>query len=397
MMVPGKRGKSGMCDPSFSDSLVNEWRILQSFDFPFFCFHSFSNGSCRTLIAGGIHQNSELKTDRNPGKDFIFGVAQKHQPCSAMNVSEHLQHLYLEEHVSQPTKSNPGRSDGKLLAILGLPSEVLQLILYYMDPQTFSISLVACKAFWNAGRSKSVLLRHLSRMPGLRDGLEDLETNDLFLIFRHRAAVGLLSAGLSANVTLHRATKGSSLLRAVTSHICGDYLASIDKCGRILVYHLFQDDVVLNSVLLPNDPRFYLTDHDLKHIAFSTSGDLIALYMQKASVRYHLDSALPSDEADSEDSASIFTLFTFKRKLTALRRSRTTSWSQSMKILECHEADQPVGLAMDSAGTVCIAIKDPAWSVHGGIHLMMYGCDRHNTGRAPSGKSIVWLLAILYC
>ncbi len=171
-----------------------------------------------------------------------------------MDVSKDLQHLCFTEHALRHTKSNSGRSKCEVFDILGLPSEILQLVLCHMDGQTFSIALLTCKAFWNAGRSKSVLLRHLGRMQGLREELDCLGTNDLFMIFRHRAAVGLLSAGVTADVTLHRASKGPSLLRAVTSHANGDSLASVDECGIILVYHLFQDGVVLDSTLLPRDP-----------------------------------------------------------------------------------------------------------------------------------------------
>lgn len=295
--------------------------------------------------------------------------------------------MCFAEHALQHTESNSGRLKCKVSDILGLPSEILQLILYHMDAQTFSIALLTCKAFWNAGRSKSVLLRHLGRMQGLREELESLGTNDLFLIFRHRAAVGLLSASVSADVTLHRVIKGASLLRAVTSHACGDYLASVDECGRILVYHLFQDGVVLDSTLLPRHPDFHHTLYDLTYIAFSASGDVMALYKQTAFYRHLGHRSHSPDGADLEGPKPLFTLFTFKRKLTALRRSSTTSWSQSMKILECHQDDQPVGLAMASDGTICVALKDPAWSEHGGIHLMMYGSDGHSQGRVDSGKS----------
>ena len=81
--------------------------------------------------------------------------------------------------------------------LLGLPAEILQHVLYHMDTGAFFIILLSCKIIFGAAHSKSVLLHHLSRMPGLRLGLQDQGSLELLGIFRKRAARGFYGAGVS--------------------------------------------------------------------------------------------------------------------------------------------------------------------------------------------------------
>lgn len=81
--------------------------------------------------------------------------------------------------------------------LLSLPAEVLQLVLFHADTGALFTSLLSCKTVFNAAQAKHVVLQHLNRMPGLRLGLQDLDTKLLFDTFRRRAAKGLYGAGVS--------------------------------------------------------------------------------------------------------------------------------------------------------------------------------------------------------
>lgn len=81
--------------------------------------------------------------------------------------------------------------------LLSLPAEVLQLVLFHADTGALLTSLTSCKTVFDAAQAKHVLLQHLNRMPGLRLGLNDLDTSTLFDIFRQRAAKGIYAAGVS--------------------------------------------------------------------------------------------------------------------------------------------------------------------------------------------------------
>ena len=82
--------------------------------------------------------------------------------------------------------------------LLGLPAEILQHVLFHMDTGAFFIILLSCKIVFGAAHSKHVLLHHLSRMPGLRLGLQDQDSLALLGIFRKRAARGFYGAGVSS-------------------------------------------------------------------------------------------------------------------------------------------------------------------------------------------------------
>lgn len=81
--------------------------------------------------------------------------------------------------------------------LLSLPAEVLQLVFFHADTGALFTSLLSCKTVFDAAQAKHVVLQHLNRMPGLRLGLQDLDTKLLFDTFRRRAAKGLYGAGVS--------------------------------------------------------------------------------------------------------------------------------------------------------------------------------------------------------
>ncbi|KAL9002574.1 MAG: hypothetical protein Q9188_004503 [Gyalolechia gomerana] len=273
-----------------------------------------------------------------------------------------------EPHAAQPMAFSSTTFARRVSNILGLPGEVLQAICYYMDVHTFAVALLTCKAFWSAGQSKSVLLRHLGTIPGWRKELKSLTTHELFSLFRFRASTDLHSAGVFADITIHKLIGGSSLAKAVISRSHGDYLATVGRSGMILVYRLFQDGVELESRLRPRDSCFDLDGHYLINIAFATSGDIAALYKPET----------------TESASSYLSLFTFQRKLTGLRKDDARTWYQERRDLEYMWGSQPTGLSVAADGTTCIAWTNPAWK--GSTKFMVYVRDGHRTYGFDSGK-----------
>lgn len=96
--------------------------------------------------------------------------------------------------------------------LLGLPAEILQHVLFHMDTGAFFIILLSCKIINGAAHAKHVLLHHLNRMPGLRLGLNDIDTSALFDLFRKRAARSLMGAGVSRFVIVYLRAKVARFL-----------------------------------------------------------------------------------------------------------------------------------------------------------------------------------------
>lgn len=274
-----------------------------------------------------------------------------------------------QEHVSnQPTSFSSTISAKRVYNILRLPGEVLQNICYHMDAQTFAVALITCKIFRNTGQSKPVFLRHHGTVSGWRKELKDLTTDELFSLFNMRISAGLHSAGVFADITIHKLIGASSLAKAVISRSHGDYLATVGRSGVILVYRLFQDGVELESRLWPKDSSFDLNSHDPIKLAFSTSGDIAALYMPEI----------------TDIIGSYLSLFTFQRKLTGLRRDEIRAWNQERRDLQYQWNSQPTGLSVAADGTICVAWTNPAWK--GSAKFMLYLRDGHKVYGFDSGK-----------
>ena len=283
-------------------------------------------------------------------------------------------------HGARSVVVNPARYTGSTLSILELPHEVLQTICYHLDVHTFSVFPLSCKAFRSAAQSRSVLLRQLSKTIGWRKELRNLSTDELYDLFRLRASIDLLNAGALADVTIHQTTDGSSLAKAAVCHVGGDYLASVDRSGTILIYQLFQNGVELESRVRPDDFTFNVNIHDLVSLTFSTSGAIAALYKQKADT---ITEPLKPGTHDTEEHTSV-TLFSFHRKLRALRKNERPKWCQERRDLACGWDDEPSGLSMAANGIVCIAWKNTAWS--GFSKLMLYHRDGHSKYGVDSGR-----------
>lgn len=81
-----------------------------------------------------------------------------------------------------------------------LPPEILQAIFLRVTTPSFLQLCQTCWTFFNiASSSRRVLLHHLLRMPGIKLGLEDVPTNQLFLLLRRRAARYLFGINFHAD------------------------------------------------------------------------------------------------------------------------------------------------------------------------------------------------------
>lgn len=90
--------------------------------------------------------------------------------------------------------------------LLSLPTELLQYILLGMDTATYFTSLLSCKTVFEAAQSRRVVLHHLNRLPGLRLGLETLDSLNLFESLRKRCAKSMVAAGVLADITRYAPT-----------------------------------------------------------------------------------------------------------------------------------------------------------------------------------------------
>lgn len=102
-------------------------------------------------------------------------------------------------------------------ALLKLPTEVFQTITWHMDVGTYFSSLLTCKQFYEAAKSRHSIFRQLNRIPGLKLGLSDLSTPDLLLQLRRRASESGCAALVLANVTIYAQQPGKVLSNAVLS------------------------------------------------------------------------------------------------------------------------------------------------------------------------------------
>lgn len=99
--------------------------------------------------------------------------------------------------------------------LLDLPAEILQLIFWHMEPETFYTSIFTCKQFARAAKIKRTIFRHLENLPGERGGLEDCSTTNLMKIFRERAADYLCGAGVFANINSFAITRHDQQLESM--------------------------------------------------------------------------------------------------------------------------------------------------------------------------------------
>ena len=239
------------------------------------------------------------------------------------------------------------------LLLLHLPAEILQTIAWHMDPGTFFISLLTCKTMYDAAKYRRNLLRHLHSIPGLRLGLEDLTTADLFLRFRKRAAASLCGAGVLADITRYAPAETiNSISKAVFSSGTPAQLATVHESVFVKVYELTVDHVRLKAELrIQSREDTGVHEIEVLKIAFSSTRDLAVLYKHKRAPM----EVSPFVEEESTRTKCTLRLVTFHYCSSGMRghfystdEQETTDISQDVEF-------EPAGLALASNGNFCIS------------------------------------------
>jgi hypothetical protein len=108
------------------------------------------------------------------------------------------------------------------MILTDLPAELLVLICKRMTPSTFAIAVTACSTFWSiALKNRKLLLMHLWRIPGSKQGFEDLTNAELLRLCRRRAAENLLGVEVLLDRNIYRFDPiATSAIDAAKSAIC---------------------------------------------------------------------------------------------------------------------------------------------------------------------------------
>lgn len=248
--------------------------------------------------------------------------------------------------------------------LLDLPLEVLQTILWHMDPGTLFISLFTCREIFDAAKAKNVLLHQIGSFPGLRLGLvENLHTPDLLRSFRLRAADSLLGVGVLADVA--RYAPGSNHINVrhcvLSPGALGTpaQLASVYQHHPVVnIYELTADHIRLKAELrteLSRSDRGGSCNVEVLKVAFSTNRDVAVLY------RYTLlsDTASPFVDEAAAKAKRTLKLVTFHHCHAATKGWFYTSNVQDTRDISYRQGSYPVGLALAINGNACIAWKSP--------------------------------------
>ena len=170
--------------------------------------------------------------------------------------------------------------------LLSLPAEVLQYVLFHTDAATYFTSLLSCRTVFEAAQPRRVVLRHLNRLPGLRLGLENLDSFRLFQLFRRRAAKSLCAAGVLANITRYAPSDDlTNISRTVFSPGKPALMATAHNHGEVQIYELSEKYVRLKAELRTEtnfDDEFHRDYHmEIVKLAFSHDKDLAVLCRMK--------------------------------------------------------------------------------------------------------------------
>ena len=241
------------------------------------------------------------------------------------------------------------------LNLLELPSEILHLTMCHMDPATFYVSLLTCKAIFALGRSRLTLLHHLRGMPGESLGLEELSLDELFLCFRTRAAQHLCASNILANLCEYN-TPGSALSMVSPAFSRGPpaLLAAAYDTSTVTIYELAKQDVRLKAELYPMGRGMDSTearDLEVLKIAFSSSLDVAVLYDLVEQGRGISPLVLKADPTPQ----CVLRLVVFHRLYTQQKGYFYSSSCQDIRDIPYSKGQKPVSLAMAEDGKVCIS------------------------------------------
>jgi hypothetical protein len=162
--------------------------------------------------------------------------------------------------------------------LIQLPPEVIQNILWHMDPGTLLVSLFVCKRLYNIANSKHVLLHQLYSMPGLTIGLEDLSTSDTLAQYKLRAVRNLCGSDVLAQLTRYSAGRDKINVRQCV--FCpGRVAIAYQHRSVIKLYDFRGDRTSKGGSATPSVPgRGTGLSHRASKIAFSQDRDVVGLY-----------------------------------------------------------------------------------------------------------------------
>lgn len=245
-------------------------------------------------------------------------------------------------------------------ALLRLPNELLQIIAKHMDAGTFFASLLTSKRFLEVALSRSLLLHHLNRIPGLSLGLRDLPASALLFLFRKRAAQSGCAAGALANVTMYAHQPGMSNATFIPSDPSQPgnvaQLVTIQWDGMLHIYDLAENSVRRRFELhIRPEGDCSNTRFEVLKVSFSSSSrDVAVLYRQ----REPSQSASPNPKRiASAREPELYRLVTFYRCFAKNLGYFYDSFLQETRDIQEPEDQIPVGLALASNGNACIAWK----------------------------------------
>ena len=241
--------------------------------------------------------------------------------------------------------------------LLDLPPEVIQTILWQMDPGTLLVCLSVCKRLFNIANSKHVLLRHLRSLPGITLGLEHLSTYDAFLLYRQRAVHNLSGAGVLAQLT--RYTTGQDTINVRQCIFCPGspvLLATVHRHQSIIrVFSLTAEGVSLRARLQPSLHQGDTEDGDtvLLKVAFSRVQSVAGLYKYTPNV----GNGGPFVADAIARSKTTLKLVLFYSTLTLTDGTPQNPWCRPSETSDIVlDGDfEPAALAVANDGTACIA------------------------------------------
>lgn len=278
-------------------------------------------------------------------------------------------------------------------SLLGLPAEVIQMIMRHLDPAAFYVLSLTCTHLHSTAKiSRRNIAYHFDNLPGIRPPVptDQLNTKNLFFVFCQRVKDSFCAAGLLADTKLfiptHHpsqpdllmsqtvrqpnvpATKISgvegihrnSMSKAVFSlESAGPprVLARVDENENISIYALADERVTLIAQLRDMLPdALDISDLVVVKMAFSLNRDLAVLYKPRTHVKRTTELVSPFVKAIPP--IVTMRLVTFKCEDVAGQGYSYSSSSQETRELDFVMADA-VGLAIAPNGNACISWDFP--------------------------------------
>ena len=295
--------------------------------------------------------------------------------------------------------------------LLDLPLEILQLIAWHLDVATFYTSLLTCKKFMDAAKARRIILRHLQNLPGLRLGLEQMSTLQLWDLFRKRAAESLCGAGVLADIKSFASThcgvrsspEGSSRLgeqpkrkyrcdagvnrykvsKPAFSFALPAQVAMADDLGIIRVFRLDDRGIRLTSELRPQPLNLGDPCHmAVLKMAFSSNEHLAVLYQPLEQTE------VPEPSPFGQQTKPAPQVIVVYRH----RRSPSGDISYSAEEHETIEFPPPIGtefvsLAVAPNGNVCVG-----WRGHKVLDRTGFFLFASSSKKPPEGASQIMFM-----